>query len=82
MLIVNQNFDSIINLERVKEVSLLEPFENDTEVWIYCDDVFLGAYKDSVRAKSVLHDLILSYERCNSFSSGFVKNDYYYMPKE
>lgn len=82
MLIVNQDFDSIINLERVKELSLFEPFENDTEIWIFADDIQLGTYKDSIRAKSILHDILLSYERCNMYGSGFVKNDYYYMPKE
>ena len=82
MLIVSQSFDSIINLERVKEISLFKPFENDMEVWIYADETQLGAYKDSIRAKSILHDILLSYERCNSYSSGFIKNDYYYMPKE
>ena len=82
MLIINQNIDSIINLDRVKEISLFEPFENDTETWIFADDIQLGAYKDSIRAKSILHDLLLSYNSCNTFVAGFVQNDYYYMPKE
>jgi len=82
MLIISQDRCSVVNFERIRELSIFEPFENDSEVWIYADDIELGVYKDSMVAKDIFRDILFLYKRCNAFGAGFVENDYYYMPEE
>ena len=62
MIIVNQDKDELINLDRVQNVWINDSLDNDFNTYeIYADGDLLGFYKTEERAKEILQEIIKAY---------------------
>lgn len=92
MLIVNQNEEKIVNLDKVTDIEIVRDYGCDEDInTIRSVDmiartenksILLGTYKNEKDAKTVLKLITKQYEFCNEecFNSyGYVKNGVFYI---
>lgn len=86
MIIVSQLGTLILNFNRLTALGISSLTDNSIAIKAYCsssdEGVIIGRYKDVLRAKEVLQNIIRTYEECNKYGCGFVANEIYKMPKE
>lgn len=87
MLILCQQRDTIVNLDKVQALNV--HLENRREVCAWFDvnetnrnSVLLGKYNTESRATEVLQEILVCYLNSNSNAVGFVKNSVYIMPED
>ena len=83
MLIVSQEGDTIVNFANVSYL-WIDEYDTAYEIRAYMayHAISLGKYSTFYRALDILDNIKKRYSECNAFSSGFVKNEIYYLPKE
>lgn len=83
MLIVSQEEDTIVNFDNV---SYLWINESDKGYELRADTIYhslvLGEYGSYARVMGILDEIKKAYNNCNRYGSGFVSNDFYYMPED
>lgn len=93
MVILSQDREVILNFNKVDYLWIKylsdDDFVSDNingiveiRVKTHSFNMPIGFYKGLKRAKEVLRDILITYKDCNCYSSGFVKNDIYYMPED
>lgn len=92
MLIVNQNEEKIVNLDKVTDIEIVRNYGCDEDINTIRNvdiiartenkSILLGTYKNEKNAKTVLKLITEQYEFCNEecFNSyGYVKNGVFYI---
>lgn len=93
MVILSQDRELILNFREVDILYIKYLYDDDffnnnsngpveitAETHNSCTSI--GCYSTLEKAKEVLKDILTVYKSCNSYCSGFVINNIYYMPED